>query len=256
MTPFQKHNIRHLSPSSLALYQAEPALWCGRYLLGWPNEVGPAAWVGTAVEDGLTAFLHGEPDALERALQSFTRQSAGVIDDATAKGRSEIEPMLAQAMTALAAQKGCRPISQAKIEYFFDGVSVPIIGYIDYSSPALNGILDLKTTRAMPSEPRPAHLAQVGLYSLARKEPARLLYVTPKKWAFYPIEDAEAAVQPLRLAALAVQNMLDKADTGADAIGMFAADTSSFYWTDASRAAYAGEMVGGKIVRRVDFTRN
>lgn len=256
MTPFQKHNIRHLSPSSLALYQAEPALWCGRYLLGWPNEVGAAAWVGSAVEDGLTAFLHGEPEPLEHAYRSYDRQAAGLIDDAVAKGRLEIQPMLDQAMLALNGKDGCRPISQAKVEYFFEGVSIPIIGYIDYSSPALDGGLDLKTTRAMPSEARPAHLAQVGFYSLARKEPFRLLYVTPKKWAFYPLVDAEAAVRPLVLAARAIQNMLDKADSGTDAITMFAADTSSFYWTDASRLAYTQELSGGKIARRVNFTRN
>lgn len=237
MNPFEKHGITHLSASSLNLYINQPALWAGKYLYGWRDDVGAKAWVGRAVEAGLTAAMHGEINGFQVAAEAFEAEAQGVVDDETDKARAEVKPMLDQALLAMKEYLGCRPLCQIKIEYWFDGIDIPVIGYLDYDFEPL-GIVDLKTTRAMPSAPRAEHAAQVALYCLARKERGHLLYVTPKRNAVYPVENPEEAIKPLKRAAYSLRNMLRLAMTKNDALSMFAPDFESFYWSDKTRAAY------------------
>jgi hypothetical protein len=56
-----------------------------------------------------------------------------------------------------------KPISrQHKIEFWVEGVEVPIIGYADYTYDDF--VIDLKTTFALPSKPRPDDAVQVVMY--------------------------------------------------------------------------------------------
>ena len=57
-TAFDRHGIRHLSASALNLWKSDPALYAGKYLLRWSEDAGPNAWLGSAVEAGLTAWLY------------------------------------------------------------------------------------------------------------------------------------------------------------------------------------------------------
>jgi hypothetical protein len=238
MNPFERHGIKHLSPSSIALYRQEPALWCGRYLLGWRDDAGPRAWVGNAVEAGLHAFLHGYPpeESYARALQEFENKAQGVSDEEHDAARAEIWPMLEQAIAQLAKHKDSKPLYQVPVRHFIEGLEVPILGYLDFSFP--DGILDLKTTRALPSKPKTDHAAQVAFYCKARDcASGSLLYVTTKKGAIYSLshEDIEAGYQSLIMGAKAVRTLLRNSPTKQEAIRTFAPDFDSFYWSDATR---------------------
>lgn len=238
--PFEKHGIKHISASSLNLYKAQPSLWCGKYLLGWKDEVGPAAWRGSAVEAGLDLALYDRSAPFEavaeKAFERFDLDAQGEITDKIDKERAAIPDFIKQAFEG-ASEWGIPNARQFKLEAWIDGITVPLKGYADYVFDDF--IVDLKTTFRMPSEPQGNHSAQVAAYWKATGKVPRLLYATPKKWAVYELtpEQCDAAWDDLRRAAFALRSMLAKADDGADALGMFAPDFDSFYWADSTKAA-------------------
>lgn len=236
--PFAKHGLRHLSASSLNLYSAEPALWVLRYLHGFRDDVGPKAWRGQAVEAGLDWWLYkqdrdGALDAAKVAYvereTEFAGNNDGVVpDDADTVGEG-IEPMLDQAIEAT-KDFGLPLARQFKIEHWLDGIEVPVIGYIDYDFEDF--LFDLKTTERLPSEPRPEHCRQVALYAAAQKKKAKLVYVTPKKYAVYEVEDADQHLRRLSRMAHSVRALLAMSDSVTMAAQVFAPNYESFYWND------------------------
>lgn len=216
MSAFARHNIKHLSASSLNLWAEHPGLWALRYLGQVKDEDSPAVWRGKAVEDGLTALLHGR-DPLETALATFEANAQGEVSDEISEQRRAIKPMVNVLLRA--PLNGNSLIgTQFKIEHWLDGVSVPFIGYIDYLFD--DSLIDLKTTLRCPSAPKISHVRQVALYTAAKDKPASLLYVTDKKFALYPVsaEDSEKALDDLRGYALSLERFLSRVDSAVDAL--------------------------------------
>lgn len=233
MNPFEKHGIKHLSPSSLNLYAANPSLWTGRYLLGWKDEFGVAAQRGTAVEAGLDLWLFKRNlgDAIAKALATFAEITQGEASDEHETERANIAPMLTQAAGALASAP--IPVGrQMRVEHYVNGVEVPVLGFIDYLFE--DYLLDLKTTKACPSSIKADHARQVALYSEAKKKPAKVLYVTAKKSALYDLTDNEAALHlsDLERHARAVRHLLDRSRDAQDAARFFAPERADFRWNE------------------------
>jgi len=147
MDPFERHGIRHLSPSSLNLYAVNPCLWVGKYLGGWKDDMGPAGHRGSAIESGLDYWLfqRDAKTAEVKALAHYAELTQGQADDEYEAERANIGPMLSQAITAL--KDAPTPVGrQLKVEHWANGCEVPIIGYVDYLWEDHG--LDLKTTAA------------------------------------------------------------------------------------------------------------
>jgi hypothetical protein len=236
MNPFAKHNIRHLSPSSLLTYQANPAMWVGKYMFGWRDEAGPKAWGGLAVETGLHSRMHAAPDFLERAHKAFDEKAQGEVAPEIEEARVNIAPMIEQAWMAYKDRHGVKPLYQVKCEWWIDGIEVPLLGFVDFVWDEEDD--DLKTTLSCPSKPRDDHLAQVGAYLRARgRQKARLIYCTPKKHAIYTVtlEETEQAYRSLIRSAKAVRHLLSRVRDRDDAIRLFAPDFSDFRWNDATK---------------------
>lgn len=244
MNPFERFGIRHLSPSSLNAYAANPCMWVGRYLLHWEDEPGPSMARGTAIEAGLDAWLYQrDPEAaVQTAFKSFAMNTGGVVDNEHDSERDNLEPMLLQAISAL---KDMPPPTarQMKIEHWIDGIEVPVIGYVDYLFED-HGI-DLKSTKACPGSIKADHGRQIALYAKAKARPFKILYVTAKKHALYPLTDNEAAVhlRDLERHARAVRHLLNKSENPLDAARFFAPEFSDFRWsektTDLANAVYS-----------------
>lgn len=238
MTPFERFDVKHLSPSSLNMYAVNPCLWVGKYLFGWKDEMGPAAFRGTAIEAGLDHWLYQrDPEAASIvALNQFARLTEGEASDGHEAERDNIGPMLSQAIAAM--KDSPVPVArQIKVEHWVDGVEVPIIGYVDYLFED-HGI-DLKTTKACPSSIKADHGRQVSLYAKAKERPFKLLYVTAKKSALYPLsqEDADIHLRDLERQARAVRHLLNKSETARDAANFFAPDFSDFRWSEKTQEA-------------------
>lgn len=235
--PFARHGIDHLSPSSLSLYRNAPSFWCLKYLWLFNDEAGPRAWRGTAVEAGLDKILYedcGDDAAIETALKSFELNAQGDLSEDVAKQRAAIPDFVRQAGAAF-RPLGMPTARQFKIEYWFDGIEIPVIGYIDYLWPEF--LKDLKTTFRIPSTPEEDHKVQVSIYSFAAKRPAGLIYVSPKRAAPYDVADTLEPMHTAVKSAHAIRRLLSMSGDRSEIASVFVPDFSSFYWNDKSKSA-------------------
>lgn len=237
--------ITHLSPSALAKFRAQPAIWVMQYLYGIKEDGGPAAKRGSAVEAGVQVALANINATLEEcqnaALDSFTVLTEGEITDQIDKEKDNIRGMVRQAIPML--QPLGRPDSyQLKIEHWFDDVPVPVIGYTDWTWQGI--IVDLKTTMRMPSGIRPDHKAQVALYSAAKKRPAAILYTTDTKSKLVRLTEAEVkeGLSDLERSAKSLLHALNNFHTPKDMLKAFPVDFESYLWSDSMKSKYM-EMV-------------
>lgn len=237
MNPFERFQIDHLSPSSLNCYAEQPAFWALKYLHNFSEESNASMWRGSAVEAGLDLWLYKREEgaAQKAALDRFELDAMGEIDDSIDKERIAIFPMLDLAMQALGTFP--EPTGrQFKVEYWFDGIEVPIIGFTDYEWPEFG--IDLKTTRRMPSTVPPRHAKQISLYQAARKKPFKLLYVTEKKAEIKEVEDWEVQLKRLSWHAHGIRRALSVSSDPHEVARLFAPDFDHMYWKgEAARAA-------------------
>lgn len=218
MNSFRRFGIEHLSASSLNLWRGSPGVWALRYVGGIKDAGNAAMWRGTAVENGLAAFLRTRDIdvAKSAAFKSFYMNSLGLTAEDIETERLLINPMIDQG--AKWQPPSDLNATQLRIEHWFDQIPIPVIGYLDF---AFDGIdIDLKTTKACPSSPRADHVRQVSLYRAARGRAGGLLYLTDKKHAYYEIDDAamEGAVAELRADCLSLNNFLARCDSRGDVL--------------------------------------
>jgi hypothetical protein len=226
--------IKHLSASSLCLFKSQPSLWIGKYLMGWKDQAGAAAWRGSAVEAGLDAALFGLSDPLAKARERFELDAQGEAGDDVQKQRDLLAPLLGQASMAC-LEIGQPTGRQFKVELRFDGIEWPVIGYIDYLYHDF--LFDLKTTERLPSAPRADHILQQAIYAEASGRPAKLLYVTPKKSAWYevtPEMQAEGLAEARRLAGN-IGALLRLSDDPKALLRAFPIDPENFRWSDETK---------------------
>ena len=252
MNAFERHGITHLSASHLNLFVAQPAMWAASYLMKRRTGVGPAAHRGTAIECGVEAGLFDPEMPVEEAqklalakFHTLTRLSA---DTRIEKERDTIAPSVEVALAEL-RQYGLpeKPTDgrQHMIEVALEGVSVPIIGYLDLLFPQHGMIVDLKTTARIPSEMSEAHCRQGAIYAAARNNhQVRFAFVSSKKIAVYVLENVADHLASVARTARAIENLLSLSDDSELLTRCFAPDMSSFYWGDASARALATEIWG------------
>lgn len=238
--PFKKYGINHLSPSSLNCWRETPGLWCLRYLAKIRDSGNASMWRGTATEKGVEAMLRGKSPTycLEIALADFDKLCVGELSDEITKERANIEPMIAQAEKASNAHNlHDLAATQIRVETFLDGVSIPVMGYVDFTFMQGPDV-DLKTTKQCPSAPRLAHVRQVSLYNKARNRPAALLYVTDKKSAYFEIspEDMRDAVDELTMAGQSLERFLALMPDARSAMRALPHVFEHYAYSDATRA--------------------
>lgn len=239
MNTFEQHNIRHLSASSLNLWREQPGLWALRYLAKVKDEMGAAVWRGKAIEAGVEIWLRkrSAEEAMAAAESTFEANAQGEVSDEIDAERAMVAPATEIAIGAL---QDVPPLlmAQAKIEHWLDGVDVPLIGYVDFIFED-GSLFDLKTTKRIPSEPKPDHARQVGLYMKAREAPGSLLYVSGKKFASHPVpeDSVDTLLAGLRMDALALQEFLGRFETADRAIRSLPMNIDHFMFGDDTRAA-------------------
>jgi len=237
--PFERHSIQQLSPSSLALYRHSPALWCFRYLFGIKDGAGAYAWRGRAVEAGVDAIVMDAADdhqAIERAKHVFETEAQGEIAPEIDKERRVIPYMVRQA-GAVFRQLGKPEARQHKVAIWLDEIEVPIVGYCDYVYSRF--CLDLKTTHALPSQPRPDDAAQAVFYADALARAPGLVYASQRRYSVYPHReiDIEDARRVLRQSAHAIRRLPAATENREQAAALFVPDVHNYRWTYISREA-------------------
>lgn len=220
MDSFRRFGIDHLSPSALNLWVSAPGLYALRYIAKIKDGGGPAMWRGTGVENGLAALLHGRSvqQAYDAAHQSYDLNcKSGIADAVDIEAEGElISGMIDQC--ALWKPPSALNATQIRVEYYFDPIPVPVIGFVDFAFEGHD--IDLKTTKAIPSSPRPEHARQVSLYRAARNRTGGLLYVSAKRHLYHEVTDEmmNESLAELKAAALSLNNFLARCDGRDDAL--------------------------------------
>ena len=237
MNGFERHNIDHLSASSINLWANAPDVWVMQYLHGLRTPMGAAPWRGICIEDAVVAALTGSDaeTAIKDALAKFDGRFI-LGDEKTTKERDMIEPSVNLALEQLAEYGEPEFPEGGKQEKISitakgEGWEVPVIGYLDLVFPQHGLVIDLKTTSRLPSSMSAEHRLQRAIYAKAKGNMAvKFLYVTPKKTAL--LEDGDVA-DTLQLAKAQIGRMekflraVDK-DTARDIVPV---NPTSFYWS-------------------------
>jgi len=239
MNGFSKHNITHLSASSINLWTNAPDVWVAKYLLKKSLPFGPAAERGKAVESAVVHTLLGQPEseAIEQAERLFDKQFP-IGDDKTAKERALIKPMAQVALEELiefGKPEFANGTDQEKIVTTAkgDGWSIPVIGFLDLVYPAHGLVVDLKSTTRVPSKMSAEHQLQRAIYAHAKGNMAvKFLYVSDKKAAWLEDGDvaevlAQAKAQMTRMEAFLRHH---DAQTAAAVVPV---NPTSFFWSGA-----------------------
>ena len=240
MNGFEKHGIKHLSNSSISLWESNPAQWVMSYLLKEKRPSSAAMWRGIAVEDGVVVCLDGGTltDAVAAALARFDKEIT-FADEKTEKERAGIAPMIELAVAEL-EQYGKPSFSidgsQQKVSITCkgDGWKIPIIGYLDLVYPDHGLVVDLKTTMRMPSAMTQSHKRQRCIFQrcLGGNQQVKFLYVTPKKSGWLEDGDVDAELATVKAHCNRLERFLSVSDDPQYLASIIPVDPTHFYWSD------------------------
>jgi hypothetical protein len=237
MNPFERHGIRHLSPSSINCFADQASFWVISYLMGYRDKGSAAMWRGSAVEAGVDHYLRFQDleGAVAAAMVRFELDANFSEEESVAKERVLVRPMVEQACAAFEGLP-LPDARQLEIEYWIDGIEVPIKGFVDYLWPKRGR--ELKTTKALPSSISPAHARQAAIYQAAKQKPFEVTYVTPKKFAVYRLGDGEEALKSFEQHAKAIRKLLSISTDKHEIAGIFVPDFKHYRWSnEAARTA-------------------
>lgn len=251
MNSFETHGLTHLSASQLNTWMAAPSLWVMEKLLGKRGGVGCAAHRGTAAEAGISAGLFdpslSHADCVAVALLIYDRLSALSGDPKRESERAAIPGMIQQGLALREHGLPIRPNEgdQHRIEVHLEGVSVPVIGFLDWLYA--DEVLDLKTTHRVPSAMSEPHLRQASLYKLAHMDKrVRFFYASDKKSEKHTLtrEQYDASIRQLTMSAQRLERFLGVSKDPLELASIVPHDSSSFYFSDAATKANAIEIYG------------
>ena len=256
-TGFDRHQIDHLSASSLNLWASEPAVWAMERLLGYRSPPSASMARGKAVEDGIHAGLIDpslSPEACaQKACAAFDREMALIADERRDSERETLEGYVANGLAEL-RQYGAPTAYQDRIEVRLDDVPVPIVGYIDWRFDQHGLVVDLKTGERLPSAISLAHSRQGAIYARAHGNYGmRFAYVKPsagkkdgRAVAVYELERAEVDRQlvALREIALRLGRFLAISNDARELCGLLVPDYERFHWTNPVTRARGAEVYG------------
>lgn len=235
MNGFEKHNITHLSASSLNLWVNAPDVWVAKYLHGHKQAFGPAPRRGQCVETAVHLALTGTAlsDAIAAAEKNFD-QTFVLGDEATTKERALIRPMAEMAFGELEQygepESGGDEQRKISITAKGEGWEIPVIGFLDFTFPAQGLVIDLKTTTRIPSVMSPEHQLQRAIYAKAVGNMAvKFLYVSAKKTALLEDGDPDTVLRTAKAQITRLEKFLSL-HSAEDALACVPCNPNSFYW--------------------------
>ena len=236
---FSKHNIDHLSASSINLWANAPDVWVMQYMHGLRTPMGAAAWRGICTEDAVVQILMGESEtaAIDQALAKFDARFP-IGDEKTSAERRRITPMTQLAIEELMEfgkpefpEDEEHPQEKISITAKGDGWSIPVIGYLDLVFPQHGVVIDLKTTGRIPSTMSAEHQLQRAIYAKAKGNMAvRFLYVSEKKTAMLEDGDPTELLAQAKVQIGRIEAFLRHCDKET-AKAIVPVQPSSFYWS-------------------------
>ena len=195
MSPFKKHKIDYLSPSTLNSFVECPHIVMLKWMGITDGEAGPSAWRGIAVEDSLTKLAFKQEDDLKTLVRSAEKKFNELRDkaiedhnrDKVQKERKDIEGFIKSGYE-LYKNLGTPVASQKKIELPLEEYDIPIIGYFDLLYD--DCVRDIKTGYARSALPN-GHARQLSLYGSALRKTPYVDYVSKSKVTSFEVKNLE-----------------------------------------------------------------
>jgi len=234
---FEKHNIDHLSASTINLFIAQPAM-CLLKLTGYKSQVGASAWRGSSVDKTLTTALQFDDMTLEvaksNAEKTFNtyRYDEDIETDKIKKELSITEKCIDRAFEDLLPKYRGKELigSQGKIEVMLDDVPVPFIGYYDWLFE--DKVIDLKTKGQRTNKPDTSHKRQLALYERATGKKPYVIYVSPNEIKEFSIDDSKDHLENMRTASLALEKILSFSDDIQECCRVLYPDFDHWIWSE------------------------
>jgi hypothetical protein len=251
----QPKELPKLSPSSINLFDQDPALWVLKHFYGSTGDFNIHAMRGVAIEEGLNLFMTLPTlDVPERTQQALNRSEEHFNDLAFFWGDDElfeqIEDLIPQwaevcidALTTILPEKA-KVDQQIEIDTTIEGV--PIRGFLDYSTEDLQ--IDLKTATQIPNPvtrgPRKgflpaakkANVRQQSIYHKATGKKTSLLYVSPDGFYHHELgeEELAEAMEDVKIIVEKMKKLLTSPikDVIKDTVPNWKAMNYSFYWDE------------------------
>lgn len=217
---FETHGVEYLSPSSINKFRRDPAKWLVNIAGYKDTAYSPAMTFGIIIEDGLThaCMLPNIPteDAIQFAMDKYTEKQKEIHDSGADYDfdkcfqRGKLIPKTLNTIIPIYRKLGALQEAQVKVEFTFDDVGIPIIGYVDYMYD--NFLRDLKTTGVYPKI-RSDYGRQLAFYALAtgKKPFIDFAYVTTTKQELvsYPVSSLDSYIKELKFIALRMKKLLE-----------------------------------------------
>ncbi len=255
--PFARHGIDNLSPSSLNLWAAAPALWVMERMLGRRSPIGAPAARGRAVEHGVHGGLIQPSlplnECVTAAERAFNREMALNPDERREAEARNIAGYVAHGLDEL-RQYGLPSAYQEKVSVMLEAVPVPVIGYIDWRFDQHGLIVDLKTAERLPAVVGNSHGRQAALYARSHGNyGSRLAYVKPSQGkkdgravVVYELSADEVHRHLAGRTQIAVRlgRFLAISADAHELAGLLVPDYDRFYWNNAITRAHGAAVYG------------
>jgi hypothetical protein len=215
MNSFSKHGIDHLSLSTINLFIQSPSKALMK-LSGYRSEAGASAARGNGFETAFTYAIQTQETNLEilnkLAIDKYLELNKNDSEEKIEKEKKVMLDCIANAVDNILPDCAELKETQGYVEGYLDGVDCKVIGYYDLVFDGY--VVDLKSTTMLPSKPSLPHCRQISFYNkmLGSNFGSELWYITPKKFARYPVENIDKHLLEATRAAQALQRILSYSD--------------------------------------------
>lgn len=249
MSAFEKHGMSALSASTINGWIDQPALTLLKIAGITDGQAGPAAWRGTASEHAMNvASERAEPYDMEQLIGIAQER----FDEIHKKAEEEHDPLKIEKERTHVADyvlNGVNylkdfmgdvvdsPLTQGKVLFRLDELSVPVVGYYDMLFRSPNQIIDIKTSAARPKKPSYAHARQLAIYAHATGAEPWVWYVNRSGVSAFTIHNTDAYLRQFVAAAKTLENTLSQSDDIFECCQFVFPDVDHWKWGDTTRAA-------------------
>ncbi|TGK10381.1 PD-(D/E)XK nuclease family protein [Leptospira stimsonii] len=249
-----QYGIEHLSASSLNEYINSPAKWVMKYILKHKT-TGPSMWRGLAIENAIKNLVLsneiGLPFSIDQAIASgfnvfnqseemYLKSKEGAVSEKYSEKREKefsfIEPSIRSGYEYFS--KIPKAVFQKRFEFDL-GIEIPAIGYIDFLPET--GIVELKTSKAIPSEMKNSVKRQVALQCVATGRDAEIVYLSKPtqnkshqgiRCFEIKLNEVQPIVDEYRMAARAIRKLIMKSDSKDEMIEFVFPNYDDFMWDE------------------------
>ncbi len=237
-SPFKKHDVQRLSPSTINLWISQPAL-CLLKIAGLNDqEAGPAAWRGTAADRAITdaAFDPSINDTalIQKATDVFNesvKKTTNIIDETKIEKERKAIQSYVKIGAAFYRDIDDRPIeAQGKVTVNVGDIDVPFRGYFDllYNDK----VRDIKTVGRTVNELTQAASRQASIYALGTGREPWIDYVTTKEVLSYKVPRPDYYLRQVEIAANGLRKVLAHSDDIIECCQLVYPDLDHWMWNE------------------------